>query len=63
MTNEYGKIVVSNLEYPEDFPPGRYLLQVRDDSETIGSFIPVQIEINIMVPGGAELLKKGAKKK
>jgi hypothetical protein len=36
---------------------------VSDASKVIGTFEPVQVELNVYTPGGIELLKKGGKKK
>jgi len=55
--------VVNDLEFPEDFPPGKYTIQVSDASQVIGTFAPLALELMIYAPGGIEALKKGGKKK
>lgn len=59
MANQNGRIVVQDLEFPEDFPAGRYTLQVTSASQVIGSFDTLLLDFMVYAPGGIELLRKG----
>lgn len=55
--------MVNDLEFPEDFPVGKYQLCVSNASTVIGTFEPVVLDLVVYAPGGIELLRKGGKKK
>ena len=47
-----GSVRVEKLEFPEDFPPGKYILRVTDkNDERLGPVLPtVECEFNITSP-------------
>lgn len=51
---------MSGIEYPEDFPPGKYFYLVENgsNSHVPGTFEKLEIEVNIYAIGGLEALKK-----
>ncbi|CAD8176448.1 unnamed protein product [Paramecium pentaurelia] len=56
-----GMVRIENLEYPEDFPPGKYYYVISNKStNSIGEFVPIEIEVIINPEGG---LKQQPKKK
>jgi hypothetical protein len=61
--NSEGRVLLSALEYPEDFPPGKYYYLVENESAKVpGAFDKLEIEVNIYGVGGLEALKKQKKK-
>ncbi|KAM3127088.1 hypothetical protein pb186bvf_020824 [Paramecium bursaria] len=54
-----GAVRVEFLEYPEDFPPGKYFYVIQKNSpHAIGQFQPCEIELNINPEGGTQQKKK-----
>lgn len=44
---EKAKSQISRLEFPDDFPPGKYYLQIRSPFNDFGELKPIKKEINI----------------
>lgn len=45
--------MIPSLEYPEDFPLGKYFYIIEDTSEiAAGTFPPLKIELNVLQQGG-----------
>jgi hypothetical protein len=64
VANKEGRVQVMGLEYPEDFPPGKYFFVIENGSSASvpGNFDKLEIEANILAVGGLEALKKQKKK-
>lgn len=60
VSSKEGRVRVEGLEFPEDFPAGKYTLVIRNASERgIGDFAQLEIEMVIQ----AEVVNKQPNKK
>lgn len=47
LLTEKAKSHISKLEFPDDFPPGKYYLQIRSPFSDFGELKPIKKELNI----------------
>jgi hypothetical protein len=52
---DHGRCLIQRLEFPDDFPPGKYWLEVRTPFADFGRVKPMKRELNVK---GKQVKKK-----